>query len=149
MEPVTTPKILTMRWLTLFQVAVSVVLTVAQPGPGTVTGDTFSHDPTICKDAAGTYYLFCKFNNEVRCANKKLLLLVSTFAPVEIELTGPMLERSSLMVYPGPSHTLVPPTLMGKQTTSMHNLINRNTWAPDCTYRNGQFYVRMMPYCYH
>ena len=28
-------------------------------GPGVVTGDTAVHDPTMCKDNSGTYWVFC------------------------------------------------------------------------------------------
>ena len=34
-------------------------LVVAVPGPGHVTGSTDVHDPTICKDSNGKYWLFC------------------------------------------------------------------------------------------
>ena len=30
----------------------------AQPNPGRVTGDISVHDPTMCRDAAGTYFIF-------------------------------------------------------------------------------------------
>lgn len=30
-------------------------------GPGTVTGNTAVHDPTMCKDNTGKYFVFCKF----------------------------------------------------------------------------------------
>lgn len=29
-------------------------------GPGVVTGDTAVHDPTMCKDNSGTYFVFCE-----------------------------------------------------------------------------------------
>ena len=32
----------------------------AYPNPGTVTGNIDVADPTLCKDASGTYFLFCK-----------------------------------------------------------------------------------------
>lgn len=31
---------------------------VAQVGPGKVTGDISVHDPTMCKDNTGTYFIF-------------------------------------------------------------------------------------------
>jgi len=36
----------------------SVVL--AQVGPGYVTGSTNVHDPTMCKDKNGKYFVFCR-----------------------------------------------------------------------------------------
>ena len=30
----------------------------AYPNPGVVTGDTTVHDPTMCKDSSGTYFVF-------------------------------------------------------------------------------------------
>ena len=30
----------------------------AYPNPGKVTGDTAVHDPTMCKDSSGTYFVF-------------------------------------------------------------------------------------------
>lgn len=32
----------------------------AYPNPGTVTGDTAVHDPTMCKDDNGKYFVFCE-----------------------------------------------------------------------------------------
>jgi len=34
--------------------------TNAQVGPGVVTGNTAVHDPTMCKDASGKYFVFCE-----------------------------------------------------------------------------------------
>lgn len=45
-----------------FVTAIAIALGVqAQnfPNPGRVTGNTAVHDPTICRDSAGTYFVFC------------------------------------------------------------------------------------------
>jgi arabinan endo-1,5-alpha-L-arabinosidase len=44
----------------LFAISLA-VLTQAQVGPGVVTGNTAVHDPTMCKDASGRYFVFCEF----------------------------------------------------------------------------------------
>lgn len=36
----------------------SVPLACAYPDPGYVTGDTTVADPTMCKDSAGTYFIY-------------------------------------------------------------------------------------------
>lgn len=33
-------------------------LAFAQPNPGKVTGDISVHDPTMCRDSSGTYFIF-------------------------------------------------------------------------------------------
>lgn len=37
------------------------LLARAYPNPGTVTGNTASHDPSMCKDSSGKYFVFCKY----------------------------------------------------------------------------------------
>ncbi len=49
--------------LALLSLATFCGLSYAAPavvGPGTVTGNTAVHDPTMCKDSAGKYYVFCE-----------------------------------------------------------------------------------------
>ncbi|KIO19814.1 glycoside hydrolase family 43 protein [Tulasnella calospora MUT 4182] len=86
----------------------------AVPSPATVAGDTFTHDPTICKDNAGKYWLF------------------STAPGIDIRSST---DRKT-WTYVGkiwPSGASWTDTYTG--TT------NGNLWAPDCTYINGKFWV--------
>jgi arabinan endo-1,5-alpha-L-arabinosidase len=54
--------------LSLLALASSFLATVvAQPGPGYVTGDIAVHDPTMCKDKNGKWFLFCAFQLGIFC----------------------------------------------------------------------------------
>jgi hypothetical protein len=48
-----------MLWLSLLSALVFSGVARAVVGPGTVTGNTAVHDPTMCKDSSGTYFVFC------------------------------------------------------------------------------------------
>lgn len=48
-----------MRFLSVLSTLALVGLSRAV-GPGVVTGNTAVHDPTMCKDSAGKYFVFCE-----------------------------------------------------------------------------------------
>ncbi|KAI0078239.1 glycoside hydrolase family 43 protein [Panus rudis PR-1116 ss-1] len=83
-------------------------------GPGKVTGDTSVHDPTICKDGSGKYWLF------------------STGVGLEIRTSTDRTAWTKVgLVWPnGASWT-------DKYTGTSNGAL----WAPDCTWLNGQFYL--------
>ncbi|KAJ3715602.1 arabinanase [Lentinula guzmanii] len=89
-------------------------LVYAYPNPGVVTGDTAVADPTMCKDDAGTYFIF------------------STAPGIQI-LTST--DRTA-WTYAG----LVWPD-GASWTDAYTGTSNGNLWAPDCTYVDGQFYL--------
>ncbi|THU79896.1 arabinanase [Dendrothele bispora CBS 962.96] len=104
-----------MRFFDTFLVLLTVVSVVfAQPGPGTVTGNTMVHDPTMCKDEAGTYYLF------------------STAPGIEIRTSTDRIAWTLQgVVWPD-----------GAPWTDQYTLTsNGNLWAPDCTILDGTFYL--------
>lgn len=82
-------------------------------GPGKVTGDTAVHDPTICKDSVGKYWLFS--------TGKGLLIKTST------DRTA---WKSAGVVWPNGAPSA---------TNAYTGTTNGDLWAPDCTYVNGQF----------
>jgi len=88
---------------------------LAQPNPGKVTGSTNVHDPSICKDNSGKYWLF------------------STAVGIEIRTST---DRTAWAL----AGTVWAP---GQDTwTNTYTLTsNGNVWAPDCQYINGQFYL--------
>lgn len=49
-----------MYWASIFGSLVLATLAQAVVGPARVTGNTAVHDPTICKDKNGKYFVFCK-----------------------------------------------------------------------------------------
>ncbi|EIM88636.1 glycoside hydrolase family 43 protein [Stereum hirsutum FP-91666 SS1] len=84
------------------------------PNPEAVSGNTAIHDPTMCKDASGTYWLF------------------GTGTGIEIR-TSPDRVTWTLVgaVWPdGASWT--------DEYTGVSNGV---LWAPDCTFMDGQFYL--------
>ncbi|KAK7468408.1 hypothetical protein VKT23_002923 [Stygiomarasmius scandens] len=93
-------------------VAISAVL--AQPGPGAVTGNTMVHDPTMCKDEAGTYFLF------------------STAPGIEIRTSTDRIAWTLQgVVWPDGA----------PWTDEFTGTSNGNLWAPDCTFLDGTFYL--------
>jgi arabinan endo-1,5-alpha-L-arabinosidase len=79
-----------------------------------VTGNTAVHDPTMCKDNSGKYFVF------------------STAVGIEIRTST---DRTAW-------------TLVGKVwpngaswTDTYTGTSNGNLWAPDCTYKDGTFYL--------
>ncbi|KAF9485856.1 glycoside hydrolase family 43 protein [Pholiota conissans] len=102
-----------MHWLSssLFSLALA-GLSQAVVGPGTVTGNTAVHDPTMCKDSSGTYFVF------------------STAPGIEIRTSKDRTAWTLIgKVFPN-----------GASWTDQYTgTSNGNLWAPDCTYINGQF----------
>ncbi|KAE9410001.1 glycoside hydrolase family 43 protein [Gymnopus androsaceus JB14] len=87
----------------------------AYPEPGLVTGNVNPvADPTLCKDDAGTYWLF------------------STAPGIEIRTSTDRTAWTLIgVVWPD-----------GASWTDVYTgTTNGNLWAPDCTYLDGQFYV--------
>ena len=69
-------------------------LASAVVGPGTVTGDTAVHDPTMCKDNSGKYWVFCMFFLRERETRRLIVLtqqlvLGSRYEPRRIGRLGP------------------------------------------------------------
>lgn len=82
-------------------------------GPGKVTGSTNVHDPTMCKDGNGKYWLF------------------STGVGLEIRTST---DRTA-WTYVG----LVWPNGAPAATNTYTGTNNGALWAPDCTFVNGKF----------
>ncbi|KAF9568809.1 glycoside hydrolase family 43 protein [Agrocybe pediades] len=104
-----------MRWLSLILPSIALATVGhAVVGPGVVTGNTAVHDPTMCKDNSGTYYVF------------------STAVGIEIRTSKDRTAWTLIgKVFPN-----------GAPWTDQYTgTSNGNLWAPDCTYLNGQFYL--------
>ncbi|KAL5512202.1 hypothetical protein ACEPAG_3487 [Sanghuangporus baumii] len=103
-----------MRCLSSLLLLATAGVSLAQVGPGFVTGDTSVHDPTMCKDASGTYFIFSTGTGlEIRTSTDRTAwtlegLVWPDGAPWTDEFTG----------------------------TS-----NGALWAPDCTIVDGTFYL--------
>jgi arabinan endo-1,5-alpha-L-arabinosidase len=83
------------------------------PDPGLVTGSTGVHDPSVVRAANGTYVLVSTGND----------LAVKTS-------TDRIAWRDAGVVWPG-----------GAPWTTTYTAGSRNLWAPDISFRNGQFYL--------
>ncbi|KAF9042310.1 arabinanase [Panaeolus papilionaceus] len=80
--------------------------------PQHVTGDTAVHDPTMCKDSSGVYYVFSTARGlEIRTSKDR----------IDWKLIG--------KVWPNGA----------PWTDKYTNTSNGVLWAPDCTYVDGQF----------
>ncbi|KIP02025.1 glycoside hydrolase family 43 protein [Phlebiopsis gigantea 11061_1 CR5-6] len=90
-------------------------MAVAYPNPGTVTGDISVHDPTMCRDDAGTYFIF------------------STGVGIPIKTSTDRIAFTDIGV--------VWPSGAPSGTNTYTGTTNGALWAPDCTYLNGQFYL--------
>ncbi|GLB38305.1 putative glycosyl hydrolase 43 family protein [Lyophyllum shimeji] len=103
-----------MRLLSLFAPLLLATFGRAVVGPGTVTGNTAVHDPTMCKDNTGKYFVF------------------STAVGIEIRTSTDRIAWTLIgKVWPN-----------GAPWTDQYTgTSNGNLWAPDCTYLNGQFYL--------
>ncbi|KAH8115650.1 glycoside hydrolase family 43 protein [Phellopilus nigrolimitatus] len=86
----------------------------AYPNPDTVTGNTTLHDPSVCKDNSGTYFLFTSgVGIQIRTSTDRVA-----------------------WTYAG---TAFPD---GASWTDQYtNTSNGPLWAPDCTYVDGQFHI--------
>ncbi|KAJ8081160.1 hypothetical protein AAF712_008726 [Marasmius tenuissimus] len=104
-----------MRFLTaLVALAITATTVSAVPGPGIVTGDTAVHDPTMCKDKNGKYWVF---------STGQGIPIRSSTDRTAFKLEG--------KVWPnGASWT---DAYTGKS--------NGDLWAPDCYYSGGTFYL--------
>ncbi|KZV75708.1 glycoside hydrolase family 43 protein [Peniophora sp. CONT] len=104
-----------MRFVSALVTLASAAVVWAYPNPGKVTGDVNVHDPSLCKDSAGKYWLF------------------STGVGIEIRTST---DRTA-WTYVG----LVWPNGAPSSTDTYTGTTNGALWAPDCTYVNGQFYL--------
>lgn len=101
-----------MHFLKALSILGFVALCRAVVGPGVVTGDTRAHDPTMCKDNSGTYFVFS---------------------------TGPGIEiRTSTDRTAWTLRGLVWPN-GASWTNTYTGTTNGSLWAPDCYYQNGKF----------
>ncbi|EIM88598.1 secreted arabinase [Stereum hirsutum FP-91666 SS1] len=101
-----------MRWATFTTFISVATAALAYVGPGAVTGDTAVHDPTMCKDSAGTYFVF------------------STAVGIKIiTSTDRTAWTNEGVVWPDGA----------SWTDEYTGTSNGNLWAPDCTYVNNQF----------
>ncbi|KAL4248720.1 Arabinan endo-1,5-alpha-L-arabinosidase [Abortiporus biennis] len=104
--------------LSLLKLAISFLPfthTLAAVLPDPVTGNTSLHDPTLCKDDSGKYWLFSSGTGiEIRTSTDR----------VEWENVGVMFPDGS---------PWAAPYIKGNT--------NGPLWAPDCTYINGEFWV--------
>ncbi|QRV76402.1 glycoside hydrolase family 43 protein [Ceratobasidium sp. AG-Ba] len=87
----------------------------AYPTVGDVTGNIHVHDPTMCRDSSGKWFLFLfSVGIDIRTSTDRInwTLIGTVWANNQATWTNE---------YTGTS--------------------NGNLWAPDCTYRNGTFYL--------
>ncbi|KAL0960854.1 hypothetical protein HGRIS_005870 [Hohenbuehelia grisea] len=83
-------------------------------GPGVVTGNTAVHDPTMCKDSRGTYFVF------------------STAPGIEIRTSTDRTAWTLVgKVWPNGA----------PWTDAYTGTSNGNLWAPDCTVIGNTFYL--------
>lgn len=128
-----------------------VVAAATQPNPGKVTGDISVHDPTMCRDSAGTYFIF---------GTLYLRLLRSTCHQAPLNSYG---YRYSHYYFYGSYRLESYRYGLARWRTNFNESIHRYhervylfppiqrlhcshkpfraLWAPDCTYLNDQFYV--------
>ncbi|KAF9454809.1 glycoside hydrolase family 43 protein [Macrolepiota fuliginosa MF-IS2] len=108
-----------MRWLSALALFSFATLGHAVVGPGVVTGNTAVHDPTMCKDNSGKYFVFSTaVGLEIRTSTDRTAWT----------LVGKVLQMGGFRVFSSTSWT-----------SSNRFLPYSNLWAPDCTYVNGQF----------
>ncbi|KAH7338032.1 arabinanase [Rhizoctonia solani] len=87
----------------------------AFPNPGKVTGSIGVHDPTLCRDSAGKYFMF------------------ATAPGISIRTSTDRIKwKDAGLVWPNGQATW---------TDQYTKVKNGNLWAPDCTYINGEFYL--------
>ncbi|KAF9463022.1 glycoside hydrolase family 43 protein [Collybia nuda] len=101
-----------MYFKTALSILASATIAYAVVGPGRVTGNTAVHDPTMCKDNTGKYFVFSTAPGiEIRTSTDRIAwTLVGKVWPNGASWTDPFTGTS-----------------------------NGNLWAPDCTYLDGQF----------
>ncbi|TFK40675.1 glycoside hydrolase family 43 protein [Crucibulum laeve] len=103
-----------MRWISIASILALAATASAVVGPGVVTGNTAVHDPTICKDNSGKYFIF------------------STAVGIEIRTSTDRTAWTLVgKVWPNGA----------SWTDAYTGTSNGNLWAPDCYYSNGQFWL--------
>ena len=106
---------------------------LAQPGPDRVTGNVNVHDPTMCKDDSGKYFIFSTGKGlEIRTSTDRTAwtfegLVWPDGAPWTDEFTGISNGYATAELV----------TVWDKISSVFH----RDLWAPDCTIVDGTFYV--------
>ncbi|KAF6761522.1 secreted arabinase [Ephemerocybe angulata] len=96
----------------LFVASALGALVSAVPNPGTVTGNIAVHDPTLCRDGSGKYWLF------------------STGPGIEIRTSTDRIAWTLVgAVFPNGAATW---------TNEYTGKNNGDLWAPDCYYQNGE-----------
>ena len=112
---------------------------MAQVGPGVVTGSINVHDPTMCKDDSEKYFIFS--------TGKGLEIRTST------DRTAWTIEG---LVWPdgAPWTDEFTDTSNGYATAKLvavrdkiSSVFHRDLWAPDCTIVDGTFYVCAIRAC--
>ncbi|KAG9104038.1 hypothetical protein FRC06_005935 [Ceratobasidium sp. 370] len=106
-----------MRFSTVIISLASVLggLVSAYPNPGTLTGNINVHDPSMCRDSSGKYFLF------------------STDVGISIRTSTDRINWTLVGT--------VWATNQATWTDAYTGTSNGNLWAPDCTYRSGTFYL--------
>ncbi|KAI5117914.1 hypothetical protein M0805_003606 [Coniferiporia weirii] len=103
-----------LKWSWSLAILALVGLSFAYPNPEAVTGNTDLHDPTLCKDDSGTYFLY------------------STGVGIEIRTSTDRTAWTFVgLVWPDGD----------SWTDEYTGTSNGSLWAPDCTYIDGQFYL--------
>ncbi|KAG6831951.1 hypothetical protein H0H92_006552 [Tricholoma furcatifolium] len=120
-----------MHLLSLFTPVLLAALSRATVDPGTVTGNVNPvADPTLCRDDAGTYWLFSTaIGIDIRTSTDRInWSLIGTVWPDGASWTDEYTGTTNGQVY----YRLA----MNQKLTVLRNL-----WAPDCTYLNGEFWL--------
>ncbi|KAB5591066.1 Arabinan endo-1,5-alpha-L-arabinosidase [Ceratobasidium theobromae] len=118
-----------------------VLLVTAFPNPGYVTGDISVHDPSICRDSEGTYFLFCESGFICLLVGKVPLTDAWLFShgPAYFSVGIPIRTSTDRTTW-----TLIGTVWESKQANWTEPFMggpDKSLWAPDCTYRNGEFYL--------
>ncbi|KAG8990712.1 hypothetical protein FRB90_001643 [Tulasnella sp. 427] len=123
-----------MRLLSLAGLLAAPLTALATVGPGLVKGSINVHDPSICKDSAGKYWLFCRLL-------RSLGLFCHLTIPANSQATAPGIDIRT-------STDRTTWTYVGKMfpsgaswTDTYTGTSNGNLWAPDCTITGGKFLV--------
>lgn len=131
-----------------------VALCAAQVGPGTVTGNTAVHDPTMCKDSSGTYFVFCG-HLIYESQHSMINFLLATGVGIEIR-TSP--DRTAWtyrgLVWPNGASWTDTYTGVSSGLVTIHTVwcffsfssmtLYRSLWAPDCYYDGSTFHVPLI-----
>ncbi|KIM26595.1 glycoside hydrolase family 43 protein [Serendipita vermifera MAFF 305830] len=99
---------------------------VAYPNPGAVSGSIDVHDPTICRDSSGKWFLFAT-------ASEGLTSLILDSPGISIRTSTDRINWSYVGTVWSSGQATWTDTYTGTS--------NGNLWAPDCTYKSGTFYL--------